>query len=87
MSGANRLQLSLTMSQACQEQLECSNTGRISQSQPRVLNWQRAVFYHLPLIDHLIQEMKDRLLSQGGSLLRPASSPNKTARIKQRHPR
>ena len=47
--------------------------------------WQEAVY--LPLIDHLIQEMKDRLLSQGGSLLRPVSSPNRTARIKQRSPR
>ena len=33
MSGGNRLQKSLTLSQACQEQPEGSNTGRMSQPQ------------------------------------------------------
>ena len=44
--------------------------------------WQRAVY--LPLMDHLIQEMNDRLLSQED---RPVSPPKKTGRIKKRLPR
>ena len=60
MSGGNRLLLSLTLSQAGQEQPEGSNTG-VPATNPESY-WKRAVY--IPLIDRLIQEMKDRLLSQ-----------------------
>jgi len=60
MSGRNRLQLSLTLSQAGQEQPEGSITG-VPATNPESY-WKRAVY--IPLIDRLIQEMKDKLLSQ-----------------------
>ena len=63
MSGEDRLQLSLRLSQTCQEQPEGSNTGcrNVPATNPES-NWQGAVY--LPLIDHLIQEMNDKFLSR-----------------------
>lgn len=62
MSGGNKLQLSLRLGPACQEQQE-GRKHKVDVSAPNPESyWQRAVY--LPLIDHLIQEMNNRLLSQ-----------------------
>ena len=54
---------------------EVATQGEYLSHKPRVTNWQRAVY--LPRIDHLIQEMNGRLLSQEDSFLGQYLLPTK----------
>ena len=82
MSGGNRLQLNLALIHACQEQQKPATQGEFPGTNTESY-WQRAVHLVLRLIDLLIQEMNDRLLSREHRFL-TKSSPNKTARIKSK---
>ena len=85
-SGGNRLQLSLTLSHACQEQLEGSNRGWMSQPQTQSPTGKLRAVVPSYWSSHSRKE-RQALITGGSSLSRPVSSPNKSTRIKQRRPR
>ena len=55
---------------------KAATQGECPRYKPGVLPWQRAAWY-FPLIDHLIQETNDRLLSQEDRFLGQCLLPTK----------